>query len=66
MTDHRFCLHSATKAGRTACRKAGSPAGYHYALQQTILHDAERVCPDCFSNATEYAEGIIREANPDC
>jgi hypothetical protein len=65
MTDHRFCLHSRTREGRAACRRAGSPAGYHRALQLTLTHEGEKVCSDCFWKAIDYADGIIREANPE-
>jgi hypothetical protein len=63
MTDHRFCLHTATRGGRAECRRFGSPAGYHYAVEQTLIREAP--CSDCFWHAVEYAEGIIREANPE-
>jgi hypothetical protein len=59
--DHSKCLHPATKAGRTACRKAGGPRGYAYKVMNDARTSGEALCADCFANALTSAFENIQD-----
>lgn len=67
MTNHTHCLHPATKAGRSACRKSGT--GFAYTAEDALALKARRAresapCQECLMVAFSAIDNDV-ESNDD-